>query len=50
MAAEPDDLVETVKATLAREDRDELTETFYERYRARPMTAALEPLLDKLSI
>ena len=50
IAAEPDELVDKVKETLARDDRDQLAESFYERYRERPMKAALEPLIDKLDL
>jgi hypothetical protein len=47
--AEPENLIEVVEATLAREDRDALAQSFYESYRERPMKAALEPLMAKLA-
>jgi len=48
VSAEPEDFVEAVRRTIEREDRRELAERFYERYREQPMKAFLEPLMDRL--
>ncbi|MCA9624122.1 MAG: hypothetical protein KC731_34095 [Myxococcales bacterium] len=48
LAAEPEDFVALVRDTLARDDRQAVTDEFYERYKARPMSGYLAPLVEAL--
>lgn len=48
ITAPPDEWVQCCSDTLARTDLDELAQTFHQRFRDRPMTRCIAPLLEDL--